>query len=120
MSMSSSLDDWERWVSKACANAAKWGDQNINDLILAIVEEVGELSQAFLQHRYEDQPKERIWEELDDLAPLIIQLRSLYYHHYLDTLPVPRPCAECNATGEDPEGNECIICDGTGTITIDY
>jgi len=60
---------------KAEKNIQKWGLQDVETLLLAIMEELGELSQAFLKFKYEGEKIERIEEELDDLGALIIQLK---------------------------------------------
>ncbi|MHA1403796.1 MAG: hypothetical protein ACTSSI_08530 [Candidatus Helarchaeota archaeon] len=52
-------------------NVKKWGIQEIDILLLATMEELGELSQAFLQANWENQPRERIESELIDLAALL-------------------------------------------------
>lgn len=68
-----------RWEVKAEENIEKWGVQTHEELLLAMVEELGELSQAYLEHNYEDGDRDRIKEELDDLAALMFQLDFKLY-----------------------------------------
>jgi hypothetical protein len=63
--------------TKAAGNIAKWGTQNIETLLIAMQEELGEIAQAFLQHKYEGGERVRIFEENDDLAALCVQLHQL-------------------------------------------
>lgn len=63
------------WLEKAEENVEEWGLQEIETLLLAMQEEQGELSQAYLESEYEDGDAARIASELDDLAALCIQLR---------------------------------------------
>jgi len=65
---------YKQWIQKAEKNIAKWGIQSEEILLLAMMEELGELSQAYLQSKYEHQPKERINKELADLMALGFQL----------------------------------------------
>ena len=69
------LIDFKPWENKAHENLDKWGMQDKGTLILAMVEELGELSQAYLQHTHEDGDYNRIEKELDDLAALCIQMK---------------------------------------------
>ncbi|WP_276252786.1 hypothetical protein [Halomontanus rarus] len=66
---------YEDWANKAGENLEKWGHQNIDTLLLATQEELGELSQAFLEARDEGGDPEQIREELDDLAALMFQIQ---------------------------------------------
>ena len=63
------------WTEKAEENVDEWGVQDVETLLLAIQEELGELTQAHLEARHEGDDTERIAAELDDLAALCIQLR---------------------------------------------
>jgi len=63
-----------QWICKSEKNIDKWGLQNLKDLCLATLEELGELTQAVLQFYHEGQPEYRILEELDDLVPLCFQI----------------------------------------------
>lgn len=62
------------WLKRADRNVDEWGLQERDELLLAIQEELGELTQAYLEAENEDGPRERVRQELDDLAPLIFQL----------------------------------------------
>ncbi len=63
------------WRRKAQCNFYEWGDQMYEELLLAIQEELGELTQAYLEHNYEDGEKDRLQEELNDLTALLLQLQ---------------------------------------------
>jgi NTP pyrophosphatase (non-canonical NTP hydrolase) len=71
-----------RWVGvaesllrmKADANVAKWGAQDASTLIHCLTEELGELAQAYLQWRWEDGQKKRMYDETIDLGALVLQL----------------------------------------------
>lgn len=69
---------WREWGDKAEENIAKWGVQGLDTLVLAATEELGELSQAYLESEYEDGDSNRIREEIDDLGALLLQLRFAY------------------------------------------
>jgi NTP pyrophosphatase (non-canonical NTP hydrolase) len=62
------------WLHKADQNVEKWGLQGEETLLLAMQEELGELTQAHLEARKEDGDPERVDEELDDLGALLLQL----------------------------------------------
>jgi len=64
----------QRWRRKAAENKEQWGDQSVETLLLATQEELGELSQALLEYRDEDGVYSPLFDELDDLGPLLIQL----------------------------------------------
>ena len=59
-----------RWRQQAQRNLLEWGEQSYPVLALAIVEELGELAQALLEHEYEDGDAERMPDELADLGAL--------------------------------------------------
>lgn len=65
----------ERWAEKADENIQTWGKQDLDTLLLAAQEELGELTQAVLEARAEDGDPDRIADELDDLAALMFQIR---------------------------------------------
>lgn len=67
---------FDRWMGKASENIEEWGLQDEETLLLAIQEELGELTQAHLEARAEGGDPERIDEELDDLGALLIQLHE--------------------------------------------
>lgn len=69
------MEDYElEWRRKARENVEKWGLQSFKELLLAMQEEMGELTKAYLEHDYEDEDFDRIEEELDDLMALGYQL----------------------------------------------
>jgi len=63
----------DRWMGKASENIEEWGLQDEETLLLAIQEELGELTRAVLEARYEGGDERAIDEELDDLGALLIQ-----------------------------------------------
>lgn len=72
-----------RWKEKSKKNISKWGMQDMNSLLLATMEELGELTQAYLNYKNssfditEEESilqMERIKNELDDLAALMFQM----------------------------------------------
>jgi len=63
------------WATVAEENVQEWGQQDIETLLLATQEELGELTQAFLEAKHEGNDPERIFEELTDLAALMFQLQ---------------------------------------------
>lgn len=67
------------WNNKAIRNIRKWGKQNEETLILAMMEELGELSRAYLQHTHEEKPELPILKELRDLMALGIQFWRLIH-----------------------------------------
>lgn len=62
------------FASRATANVGKWGVQELETLVLAATEELGELAQAVLQNRHEGGERERIREEAIDLGALCLQI----------------------------------------------
>lgn len=82
----------KEWKDKANKNVEKWGVQTLEVMTLAMMEELGELTQAILQYRYldpfEDTPIEdselkynHIIAELDDLAALMYQMKWVLEPH---------------------------------------
>lgn len=70
----------QRWHKKADENTEEWGLQEIETLLLAMQEELGELTQAHLEATHEDGSSRRVSDELDDLGALCVQLdRRLAY-----------------------------------------
>lgn len=65
-----------RWSGKASANIEEWGLQDEETLLLAMQEELGELTQAFLEARAEDGNPARVDAELDDLGALLLQFHE--------------------------------------------
>lgn len=66
----------KKWRVKACANINKWGLQDSKSLLVDMMEELGELSQAVLEYKAESGDYDCIQDELDDLAPLMIQFQK--------------------------------------------
>jgi NTP pyrophosphatase (non-canonical NTP hydrolase) len=64
----------EEWRDKAEENVEEWGTQTPAEILLAMQEELGELTQAVLEADYESEPAERAEDELDDLGALLFQL----------------------------------------------
>ncbi|WP_233511912.1 hypothetical protein [Haloferax sp. Atlit-12N] len=67
---------FDRWLCKAAENIEEWGVQDEATLLLAIQEELGELTQAHLEAKHEDGRDSRVDEELDDLGALLLQLHE--------------------------------------------
>jgi len=67
---------FDRWVGKASENIDEWGLQDEETLLLAIQEELGELTQAHLEARAEGGDPARIDDELDDLGALLLQFHE--------------------------------------------
>ena len=76
----------EKWSDKAKANLEKWGQQDVDTLLLAMQEELGELTQAHLEARAEGGDASRVGEELADLAALCYQLEWLLNTRYQNDL----------------------------------
>ena len=74
-----------KWATKAKGNTGKWGFQGKPRLLLAMMEELGELTKEYLEYTdYSieqqtgaegNEKKKRMDEELIDLAALLIQFR---------------------------------------------
>ncbi len=67
----------DQWRQKGTENVEKWGQQAFGTLLLAAQEEMGELTQAYLEARDEDGDPNAIQAELDDLAALLVQMAWL-------------------------------------------
>jgi len=76
---------FDRWMGKASENIDEWGVQSEETLLLAIQEELGELTQAHLEARAEGADPARVDEELDDLGALLLQLHERRNRRYEDT-----------------------------------
>lgn len=63
------------WRHKAEENVDEWGLQDVETLLLAMQEEMGELAQAHLEAEHENGDRTRIARELADLGALCVQLR---------------------------------------------
>lgn len=67
---------FDRWMGQAADNIDEWGLQDEETLLLAIQEELGELTQAHLEARAEGGDPHRIDEELTDLGALLLQFHE--------------------------------------------
>ena len=65
----------QAWQEQARQNVAEWGLQDRDTLLLAIQEELGELTQATLEAEHEDGDYQRQYDELRDLAALLLQFQ---------------------------------------------
>lgn len=65
----------QRWGRRAEDNIDTWGQQDLDTLLIATQEKLGELVQAVLEARAEDGDTRNIQTELDDLAALMFQLQ---------------------------------------------
>jgi NTP pyrophosphatase (non-canonical NTP hydrolase) len=72
---------WDRWTHQAARNVEHWGVQEMETLLLAVMEELGELAQAYLEWRAEDGRRDRVDEELDDLGALLVQIHWRWKGH---------------------------------------
>lgn len=63
----------DRWYAKAHENVDEWGLQNPAVVLLAMQEEMGELTQAYLEATYEGADEYEAQEELHDLGALCVQ-----------------------------------------------
>ena len=72
----------DRWSDKARENLDRWGQQDVDTLLLAMQEELGELTQAHLEARAEGGDATRVGLELADLAALCFQLEWLINSQY--------------------------------------
>lgn len=72
--MSESDFIYEIWHRRANENIDQWGIQDPAVILLAMQEELGELTQAYLEATYEDGDKEMPREEMHDLGALLFQL----------------------------------------------
>lgn len=67
------------WEEMAEENVEEWGLQDVDTLLLAMQEELGELTQGYLEAEHENGDPDRVGRELDDLVALCIQLRWRLY-----------------------------------------
>ena len=77
------------WVKVARRNESEWGIQHPEELLSAIVEEVGEIEQAYLEATHEDGYVEAAEAEIDDLGPLLFQLQRSLREHPQSFEPLP-------------------------------
>lgn len=68
---------FDRWMGQAAENIEEWGYQDEETLLLALQEELGELTQAFLEARAEDGDPKAVDEELDDLGASLLQFHEV-------------------------------------------
>lgn len=73
------------WIGKASENIGEWGLQDEETILLAMQEELGELTQAYLEASYEGGDPSRVDKELDDLGALLLQLHEARKPRYVDT-----------------------------------
>lgn len=68
----------EHWFDEinhqAATNINEWGEQEMETLLLAMQEELGELTQAYLEYDWEDGDAYRVPDELIDLMALGVQI----------------------------------------------
>ena len=69
-----SIGLFAEWHGKAAENVEEWGLQDVETLLLAMQEELGEMTQAHLEATHEDGEAERLVHEMDDLGALLLQL----------------------------------------------
>jgi len=62
------------WHHRADQNVDEWGLQDVETILLAMQEEMGELTQAHLEATHEDGDADRVEEEMADLGALLLQL----------------------------------------------
>ena len=72
------------WRDQAELNVEEWGLQDIDTVLLAIMEELGETAQAYLESEYEGKSEVALYDEIDDLAPLMWQLMWAAMAEYED------------------------------------
>lgn len=71
----SAIMEFGYWRDKAEENVNEWGLQDEETLLLAMQEELGEMTRAHLEAVHEDGDPARLAAELDDLGALCMQLR---------------------------------------------
>lgn len=71
----------ERWYGRAEENVDEWGVQNPAVVLLAMQEELGELTRAYLEATYEEGDPDAVREELHDLGALLVQLHWALTEH---------------------------------------
>lgn len=98
---------FDRWITQAGENIDEWGLQDEETLLLAIQEELGELTQPHLEAEHEGGDPERVGEELDDLGALLLQLHKRRKRRDVDTGishrlgPHTVPRVECGKCGTE-------------------
>lgn len=76
---------FDKWLGKASENIEDWGVQDETILLLAMLEELGELAQAYLEANFEGAPESQICQELDDLGALLLQFHIARHETPLQT-----------------------------------
>lgn len=71
----------ERWYDKADENVDEWGIQHPRTVLLAMQEELGELTQAYLEASAEGGDPSAWRDEMNDLGALLIQLHWSMTEH---------------------------------------
>ena len=71
----------ETWYSKADENVEAWGIQDPAVVLLAMQEELGELTRAYLEATYEDGDRRAPRDEMHDLGALLVQLHWALSEH---------------------------------------
>lgn len=74
---------------RALENVEEWGTQHPEELLSAIVEEVGEIEQAYLEATHEGRDPIAVLDEIDDLEPLLYQFRWSLDDHPMAFEPLP-------------------------------
>jgi hypothetical protein len=77
------------WGQSAHENEDEWGVQHPEELLSAIVEEVGEIEQAYLEATHEGADPAAVETEIDDLGPLLMQLVHSCRTHPMAFEPLP-------------------------------
>jgi len=72
---------FDEWLLKANENVDEWGVQHPLEVLAAITEEIGEVNQAYLEASVGETPTRDVYDEIDDLAPLLLQLRWSLEEH---------------------------------------
>lgn len=71
----------EYWYDRAHENVEEWGLQDPAVVLLAMQEELGELTRAYLEATYEDGERDAVPEEMHDLGALLVQLHWALNEH---------------------------------------
>ena len=77
------------WERQALKNEDTWGIQHPEELLSAIVEEVGEVEKAYLEATHEGGDPVEVQKEIDDLGPLLMQLAESLRTHPMAFEPLP-------------------------------
>jgi hypothetical protein len=112
---------FDRWIGKADENIDEWGLQDERTLLLAMQEELGELTQAYLEASAEGGEAARIDKELDDLAALLLQFHETRNNRPEDTgvSRMSKGGAESDEAGRYTVGNDIARRSRTETPRMD-